>query len=110
MDTDQWCQAIASFGGKYATIVAKHVCGFTIWPTAAALPARNMTYDYTVPADRDILAAFAKSCKAVGVGLGVYYVRTDWTLGGPTAVLFGCRYAWRFSMHASWHCAHAVFT
>ena len=26
VDTDQWCKAIASFGGKYATIVAKHVC------------------------------------------------------------------------------------
>ena len=24
IDTDGWCRAIASFGGKYATLVAKH--------------------------------------------------------------------------------------
>ena len=32
-DTDQWCQAIASFGGRWATLVAKHECGFALWPT-----------------------------------------------------------------------------
>ena len=44
VDTDQWCKAIASFGGRYATIVAKHVCGFTIWPTKAALPHKNFSF------------------------------------------------------------------
>ena len=37
VDTDGWCRAIQSFGGKYATLVAKHVCGFAIWPTRATL-------------------------------------------------------------------------
>lgn len=40
VDTDQWCGAIASFGGTYATIVAKHVCGFAIWETEASLYER----------------------------------------------------------------------
>ena len=40
IDTDQWCQAIASFGGKYATIVAKHVCGFAIWDTHVSMRMR----------------------------------------------------------------------
>ena len=35
-NTDQWCQAIASFGGKYATMVVKHECGFLIWPSNAS--------------------------------------------------------------------------
>ena len=27
VDTEQWCEAVASFGGKWATLVAKHeVC------------------------------------------------------------------------------------
>jgi hypothetical protein len=42
-DTDQWCQAIASFGGKYATMVVKHECGFLIWPSNAS--SGNFTYD-----------------------------------------------------------------
>ena len=46
VNTDQWCRAIASFGGKYATIVAKHVCGFTIWPTEAHIKDRNFSYEY----------------------------------------------------------------
>eukprot|EP00041_Stephanoeca_diplocostata_P026594 m.719691 g.719691 ORF g.719691 m.719691 type:complete len:561 (+) comp23001_c0_seq25:851-2533(+) len=73
VNTDQWCAAIASFGAKYATLVAKHVCGFAIWPTKAGLPARNWTYMYSVPADRDIVRAFAESCSGVGVQLGLYY-------------------------------------
>ena len=43
VDTDGWCRAIASFGGKYATIVAKHVCGFAIWETQASLAGKNFT-------------------------------------------------------------------
>ena len=43
IDTDQWCQAIASFGGKYATIVAKHVCGFAIWDTHVSMRMRMRT-------------------------------------------------------------------
>ena len=73
MNTDQWCRAIASFGGKYATIVAKHVCGFAIWPTQAGLPGRNWTYEYKVPHGRDIIQSFAASCASVGVKLGIYY-------------------------------------
>ena len=75
-DTDGWCEAIAAYGGKYATIVAKHVCGFTIWPTRARLTTNsstNFTYTYTVPPERDILKAFAKSCSKVGVQIGIYY-------------------------------------
>lgn len=73
VNTDQWCNAIASFGGKYATIVAKHVCGFAIWPSKATLPARNFTYDYKVADGRDIIQSFAASCASVGVKLGIYY-------------------------------------
>ncbi len=43
-DTDQWCQAIASFGGKYATMVVKHECGFLIWPSNAS--SGNFTYEH----------------------------------------------------------------
>ena len=77
LDTDQWCAAIASFGGKYATLVAKHVCGFAIWPTNASLDRGGGTtwrYTYGVTTDdEDVVRKLAESCAAVGVRLGLYY-------------------------------------
>ena len=70
-NTDQWCAAISSFGGKWATLVAKHECGFALWPTKAA--SGNFTYDYGVPEGVDYVQQVAESCAAVGVKLGVYY-------------------------------------
>ena len=70
-NTDQWCAAIASFGGKWATLVAKHECGFALWPTKAS--SGNFTYDYQVPEGVDYVRQVAESCAAVGVKLGVYY-------------------------------------
>ena len=67
-------QAIASFGGKYATMVVKHVCGFLIWPSKVS--SGNFTYDYGVPEGRDLIAQFAESCAGVGVKLGLYYSLT----------------------------------
>ena len=58
-NTDQWCKAIASFGGKYATMVVKHQCGFLIWPTKAK--SGDFVYDYGVPPGRDLIAQFAES-------------------------------------------------
>ena len=52
IDTDQWCNAIASFGGKYATIVAKHMCGFAIWDTkvrTSTLPSLYACGTSTLP-------------------------------------------------------------
>jgi alpha-L-fucosidase len=31
INTDQWMDTIADLGAKYATLVAKHNCGFTTW-------------------------------------------------------------------------------
>jgi hypothetical protein len=70
-NTDQWCDAVASFGGKYATLVAKHMCGFALWPTEAK--SGNFTYNYGVEGGRDIVREFAESCSARGVKLGIYY-------------------------------------
>ena len=35
LDTDQWLEAAASMGAKYAVLVAKHCSGFSLWPTKA---------------------------------------------------------------------------
>ena len=72
INTDQWCEAIASFGGKYATIVAKHLCGFTLWPSKAK--SGNFTFNYgTNDINIDIVQQLSESCASVGVKLGIYY-------------------------------------
>jgi len=74
--TEQWAASIAAFGGKYATLVAKHVCGFAIWPTNASLPAggaRARPFRYAYHSSQDVVGSFLKACTRHGIGLGIYY-------------------------------------
>eukprot|EP00948_MAST-09A_sp_MAST-9A-sp1_P002232 g2232.t1 len=75
INTDQWCEAIASFGGKYTILVAKHLCGFTLWDGRVKTKGENETfvYNYSVPVGTDIVRSFAKSCAPYGIKLGIYY-------------------------------------
>ncbi|KAM3510810.1 hypothetical protein MY11210_005531 [Beauveria gryllotalpidicola] len=80
LDTDQWMEAIKSLGGKYATLVAKHNCGFTTWPTKVSfkdLAGETVLYNYTIaqsPAKgRDVVENFVESASKYGLGHGFYY-------------------------------------
>lgn len=80
ISTDQWMQTASELGAKYATLVVKHNCGFTIWPSKVMFPARNgldMSYNYTVAQPplmgKDIAGAFVTSAKAKSIGHGFYY-------------------------------------
>jgi len=70
LNTDQWIENAAKFGAKYAILVAKHCCGFSLWPTKA--------HEYNVSncpwgdGKRDIVAEFIASCKKYGVKPGLY--------------------------------------
>lgn len=80
LNTDQWMDSIAATGAKYATLVAKHNCGFTTWPSAISFETRDNTtsrYNYTV-ADSpvngtDVVQQFSESAKKYGLGHGFYY-------------------------------------
>ena len=75
LNTDQWLEAAASLGAKYAVLVAKHGSGFTLWPSKAHgyhvgnTPWRN--------GQGDIVADFIQSCKKYGIKPGMYY-NTGW--------------------------------
>jgi alpha-L-fucosidase len=77
--TEGWAASIAAFGGRYATLVAKHVCGFAIWPTNASLPAaggpggRAAPFAYAYHSSLDVVGSFARACARRGIGLGIYY-------------------------------------
>jgi alpha-L-fucosidase len=75
LDTEQWVQVARSMGAKYLVFVAKHEGGFCWWPTA--------TTDYSVRSipwhdgQGDVMRDLAASCKAAGIGLGVYLSPQD---------------------------------
>ncbi|XP_062507751.1 uncharacterized protein LOC134184152 isoform X2 [Corticium candelabrum] len=77
INTDQWAAAFQAFGAKYAVLVAKHNCGFALWPSKVHFPEFKFVYNYTVAQskspDNDIVESFVKSCRSHGIQPGFYY-------------------------------------
>ena len=70
LDTDQWLEAASKIGAKYAVLVAKHCCGFSLWPTEA--------HEYSIKnspwknGEGDIVRDFVESCKKYNVKPAIY--------------------------------------
>jgi len=70
LDTDQWIDAAASAGAKYAVFVAKHCSGFSMWPTSA--------HGYSVASapwrrgKGDVVKDFFASCESRSIKPGLY--------------------------------------
>lgn len=70
LDTDQWLEAASKIGAKYAVLVAKHCCGFSLWPTEA--------HEYSVKnspwrnGEGDIVRDFVESCKKYNIKPAIY--------------------------------------
>ncbi|OBT73548.1 hypothetical protein VF21_07195 [Pseudogymnoascus sp. 05NY08] len=80
INTDQWMESITALGGKYATLVAKHNCGFTIWPSKVEFPTldnKTIPYNYTIeqsPAHgKNVVESFVESAQKYSIGHGFYY-------------------------------------
>jgi alpha-L-fucosidase len=80
LNTDQWMDTITALGGKYATLVAKHNCGFTTWPSEMNFTTRNnetIPYNYTIAQSpihgKDVVVSFVDSAQKYGIGHGFYY-------------------------------------
>ena len=80
LNTDQWMDTITALGAKYATLVAKHYRGFTIWPSKVDFETREndeISYNYTIaqsPVDgENVVGKFVRSAEKYGVGHGFYY-------------------------------------
>lgn len=73
--------SIKAFGAGYATLVAKHNCGFTTWPSNVTFQTlqgnTTMEYNYTIAnspvGGRDVVKMFTESAEKYGVGHGLYY-------------------------------------
>ncbi|XP_065833189.1 uncharacterized protein [Oscarella lobularis] len=77
INTDQWAEAFKAFGARYAVLVVKHNCGFTLWPSNVTIPGVNIPYNYSVrqspSPSSDVVRAFVDSCRKAGVMPGFYY-------------------------------------
>lgn len=97
LDTDQWLASAAAAGAGYATLVAKHNCGFATWPSEVVFATRDsdnsnnttntnsssvdlVPYNYTIAyspvggnGGTDVVRRFADSAARWGVGHGFYY-------------------------------------
>lgn len=80
LNTDQWMDSITASGAQYATLVAKHNCGFTTWPSEVVFETRDNTtspYNYSIaysPVNgTDVVQLFSDSATKYGVGHGFYY-------------------------------------
>lgn len=80
LNTDQWMDIVSAVGGKYATLVVKHNCGFTLWPSDVSFETRDgktVDYNYTIaqsPAKgQDAVRKFVDSAKKYDIGHGFYY-------------------------------------
>ncbi len=75
LDTDQWCRAMKAAGMTLVVFVAKHHDGFCLWQTrytrqgVMSSPWRN--------GQGDVLRDLSKSCKKMGLKLGVYLSPAD---------------------------------
>ena len=70
LDTDAWVQTCKAMGGTRMIYVAKHGCGFAAWKSNVT----NYTYSVSnAPDQTDVVAAFVKSARKAGLGVGFYY-------------------------------------
>lgn len=72
LNTDQWAEAAAEAGMRYAVLTAKHHDGFCLWPSAHT--------DYCVkyaPGQPDVVGRFVESFRKAGLRVGLYYSLWD---------------------------------
>lgn len=80
INTDAWMDTTTALGAKYATLVAKHNCGFTTWPSEVTFQNRNnetVPYNYTIAQTpvkgKNVVRSFVDSAQKYNVGHGFYY-------------------------------------
>ncbi|MCH7408036.1 alpha-L-fucosidase [Belliella sp. DSM 111904] len=75
LDTRQWAKVAKEAGMKGLIITAKHHDGFCLWPSKyTEHSVKNSPWK---DGNGDLIKELAESCKAEGIGLGIYYSPWD---------------------------------
>jgi alpha-L-fucosidase len=79
VDVDDWARFFASVGAGYVVLVARHLDGFPLWPTAVTNPRMPPGYRLS----RDFVGDLTRAVRARGLRMGLYYGGgVDWTFSG----------------------------
>ncbi|WP_267489880.1 alpha-L-fucosidase [Enemella evansiae] len=73
-EADQWADAIAATGARYAVFTTKHHDGFAMFDTALS----DYSITGTSPFARDLTAELLSALRARGVRIGLYFSLPDW--------------------------------
>ncbi|MBI5835103.1 MAG: alpha-L-fucosidase [Armatimonadetes bacterium] len=72
--TREWARLAKAAGMKYAVLTSRHHEGFSLWD--------SQVNPYNVvrccPGGFDVVAEFVESCRAEGLGVGLYFSLMDW--------------------------------
>lgn len=84
LDIDQWLDAVAAAGCKYAVLTTKHHDGFALWPTAYAAPLHDPysiaeTTWYATNGSPDVVGLFVAGCQTRGLAPCLYFSIWDTT-------------------------------
>lgn len=85
VNINSWMETVSLAGCKYVLLTVKHIDGFKLWPSAyhtgaSAVYGISATSWYASNGNPDLVALFADSARAHGLGVGFYYAIKDRTL------------------------------
>lgn len=70
---EQWAEAAAAAGMRYAVLTTRHHNGFSLWPSAVS----EWSVGQFLPG-RDLVREFVDAFRAAGLQVGFYYSLSDW--------------------------------
>ena len=79
LSIDQWLDAAALVGARYAVLTVKNVDGFTLWPTQTATAAYSIASSawYAANGQPNLAQQFVTKCHARGMRAGAYFPMFD---------------------------------
>ena len=83
VNVQQWCAVAKAAGAKYIALTVKAQDGFCLWNTVTtpyAINGPGSATWFAAAGNQDIFAAFVAAAAAYGLGVGIYFITTDWNL------------------------------